>query len=304
VSKGTGHNPKITIGIPAYRNEKTIRATIESVLAQSYGDLKVVISDDSSPDRTAEVCRLIAGVDRRVTFIQQPNNLNYGNFRYLVNLADTEYFMWLAGDDTIAPDYVKENLKILEAREDVVLSVSRCIFVKDGEEIKASTGTYPLMGSTMENVVRYLANPSDNTRMYGIFRATIARKSFPVGDFHAYDWALSARSLLFGKHYEVPEVMFWRDHTPSLNYVQLAQRDGKGRLLKAFPLAPMSYDLVRDPAFPKGREIILSLASLNLEHHLRYCEHYHPQYARVLAPLKRFWDRRVGWRVEVPGRIS
>jgi glycosyltransferase involved in cell wall biosynthesis len=293
---GLLRNPKLTVGVPAYRNAKTIRATVDSILAQSYGDIKIVISDDVSPDDTAEVGQAIAATDSRITFVQQPKNLNYGNFRYLVKSADTEYFMWLAGDDTIGPDFVKENLKILEAREDVVLSVSRCLFLRGGEEVMISEGTYPLMGSTQENLLRFIYRPADNGRMYGIFRTSVLRESFPERDFHGYDFACTIGSLLHGKHYELPEIMMYRDYTPRENYVRFMYRDGKSVLGRLFPLLGLTRHVLAQPGVPRNWKTAVSLASINLNHHLAFCRAYHPRYAKLLPPLIDLWERHISWR--------
>ncbi|MCL4695063.1 MAG: glycosyltransferase family 2 protein [Candidatus Hydrogenedentes bacterium] len=288
--------PRVTIGIPAYRNARTIRATIDSVLAQSYGDFKVVISDDVSPDGTAEICRSIAATDSRITFVQQPQNLNYGNFRYLVNTADTEYFMWLAGDDTIAPDYVKENLRILEARKDVVLSVSKCLFVSGERHIGLATGTYPLMGPTNDNVLRYMFRPCDNTRMYGIFRTEVLSKSFPKKDFFGYDFVVSLISLLYGKHYEIPHIMMRRDYTPRENYVSMMRRDADSLISQWFPAWGLTKDAIGRPDFPRNWKTMILLFSVNIYHHYSVCAKYHPRYAALLPPLIKVWDRHVSWR--------
>ncbi len=49
--------PIITIGLPSYNGEKTIRRTIESILAQTVTNFKLIISDDKSTDSTPQICR-------------------------------------------------------------------------------------------------------------------------------------------------------------------------------------------------------------------------------------------------------
>lgn len=287
---------KLTIGVPAYQNEKTIKATLESILAQTYGDFKVIISDDVSHDGTSDICREVAAGDGRITFVQQPKNLNYGNFRWLVKAADTEYFMWLAGDDKITPQYVEENLRILEARSDVVLSVSKCMFTREGQEIGLSGGTYPLMGSIEENLLRYIYRPCENSRMYGIFRTAVLKEVFPESDFFGYDFTVSACSLLYGKHYEIPRVMLIRDFTPRECRPAMMYRDGRTFLTRWFPVLALTRSMVVRRDFPRSWRIEVALLSMNIYHHYAVMKEFHPKYARILQPIISLWDEHVAWR--------
>ena len=49
--------PRVSIGMPVYNGEHFIRQSVESLLAQTYGDFELVITDNASKDRTEEVCR-------------------------------------------------------------------------------------------------------------------------------------------------------------------------------------------------------------------------------------------------------
>jgi cellulose synthase/poly-beta-1,6-N-acetylglucosamine synthase-like glycosyltransferase/peptidoglycan/xylan/chitin deacetylase (PgdA/CDA1 family) len=53
----TGFHPTVSVIVPAYREELVIIRTVESLLAQGYEGLDIIVVDDGSPDRTAEVCR-------------------------------------------------------------------------------------------------------------------------------------------------------------------------------------------------------------------------------------------------------
>lgn len=289
--------PRLTIGVPAYRNEKTIARTLDSILAQSEGGFRVLISDDLSPDGTEDICRAYAARDPRISYVRQERNLNYGNFRYLVGAAETPCFAWVAGDDSIGPDFVRENLAVLEARADVVLSVSRCQFSRDGVDLQLSEGTYPLMSDVPEeNLLRYLYRPADNTRMYGIFRSQVLKRAFPARDFYGYDFALVIGSLIQGKHFEIPEIMMYRDYTPRDSYVRLMRGDGKTAIDRLFPSLGIARDAWGRPGFPRTRRTAACLASMILNHHLAVCRAFHPRYARLLPPLIDLWDRHVGWR--------
>ena len=88
---------------------------MRSALAQTYSGIEVVVSDDASPHPdVASVLRSLAAVDHRVRVISQPHNLGHtANYRRVLEAARGEFFMWLADDDWIEPDYVERCVAVL-----------------------------------------------------------------------------------------------------------------------------------------------------------------------------------------------
>ena len=60
----------MTIALPVRNGERFIGAAIESVLAQTFGDWELVIGDNASTDRTAEICHAHAATDERIRYIR------------------------------------------------------------------------------------------------------------------------------------------------------------------------------------------------------------------------------------------
>src|SRR5215831_17134423 len=99
--------PVATIGIPVYNGEAYLEEAIRSALAQTADDLEVVISDNASTDRTAEICNDYAQQDSRVRYFRNPRNLGAApNYNIVLANARGRYFKWLAHDDRISPSYV------------------------------------------------------------------------------------------------------------------------------------------------------------------------------------------------------
>lgn len=268
---------RVTVGVPTYNNEATIAATLDSILAQTVTDIEVIISDDGSTDDTWEICRRYEHHDRRIKVFKQQTNLYYMNFRFLLEQASAAYFAWLAGDDTWSPTYLEECAKRLDDRPDVVGCVSRCQFVAEGKPTCLSNGTASLDGEWSANVARYLRSPGDNTRMYGVFRLHALRASFPDKIMHAYDWALSAATLKYGKHVELPKVLMTRQQTPYQNYVKSVRRDHQSKIFRLFPVLSMTLYLIRQEKIPITRKVISALLRLNVSKHVEYMRLMHPK---------------------------
>lgn len=288
---------RVTVGVPTYKNETTIAATIESILAQTVKDIEVIISEDRSPDGTWEICRQYEKLDNRIKLFRQEKNLNYLNLLFVLKQASAPYFVWLGGDDSWAPTYLEECLAVLETRPDVVGCVARCEFISDDEPAWYAVGTASLEEEWEDNVAAFFRSPGDNTRLCGLFRVEALRAAFPNRVMHAYDWAISAATLKFGKHIELPSVLMTRVKTPSVNYMHSVKRDHRSRIYRLFPVLAMSLHLIYQRKIPMKTKVLGALVVLNIRKHQEYMRLVHPQAHSRLCGFYQFLDRYIIWRL-------
>ena len=95
---------KISIIIPAYKAEKTLSRTIDSLLNQTFQDFEIIIVDDGSPDRTGIIADKIASHDERIKVIHQANSGPLEARKSGHKLAMGDYRMHLDSDDTLTKD--------------------------------------------------------------------------------------------------------------------------------------------------------------------------------------------------------
>ena len=125
--------PLVSIGLPVFNGEKYIQQTLDSLLAQSYKNFELNISDNASTDGTEEICRLYAAKDNRVHYYRQPRNVGLkGNWRYVLQLASGEYFMWAQHDDCWSMNYIGTLLKCLLVCPNAILAAGRTLYI-DGD---------------------------------------------------------------------------------------------------------------------------------------------------------------------------
>lgn len=106
----------MTFGLPVRNGEKYIRRAIDSLLAQTFDDFEVVISDNASTDTTPAICRDYSNRDPRIRFHQNDQDVGVlRNFNKLVGLGRGEYFRWLGSDDWLEPDYAADCVAALDA---------------------------------------------------------------------------------------------------------------------------------------------------------------------------------------------
>jgi peptidoglycan-N-acetylglucosamine deacetylase len=109
-SQIASYKPKVAVLIPAYNEEKVIKRTVDAVLDSDYPDLRVIVIDDGSRDRTLEVARAAFAEEElsgRVIILTKPNSgkadaLNFG----LQHLRDEEIFVGIDADTVIAPNAI------------------------------------------------------------------------------------------------------------------------------------------------------------------------------------------------------
>lgn len=102
---------KIDILMATYQGENYLREQIDSILEQSYGNFRLLISDDMSQDGTREILNEYVEKDKRVVVFLQEKNLGVmQNFEFLMKQVESEYFMFSDQDDVWQKDKVQKSV--------------------------------------------------------------------------------------------------------------------------------------------------------------------------------------------------
>jgi glycosyltransferase involved in cell wall biosynthesis len=92
--------PKVSIGMPVYNGETFISEALDSLLAQTFADFELIISDNASTDATQSICEKYASCDPRIKYMGQTHNKGaLANFQFVLDQSQGEFFMWAAADD-------------------------------------------------------------------------------------------------------------------------------------------------------------------------------------------------------------
>lgn len=109
----------VDILLPAYNGEQFLKEQIESVLSQSYPEIRLYIRDDGSTDGTGELLRAFAASDKRVTLVEEPAG-NLGlikSIECLLSHSESRYIMFCDQDDVWCPNKVMEMLNAMLKQE-------------------------------------------------------------------------------------------------------------------------------------------------------------------------------------------
>jgi hypothetical protein len=115
---------RVAVAIPCYRQAEFLPAAVASVCAQTFGELEIVIVDDGSPDATAEVAERLAAAhtERTIRLLRQANQGLSASRNNAVAASSAEYVLPLDADDLIAPTFVEDCVRVLDARPDLSIA--------------------------------------------------------------------------------------------------------------------------------------------------------------------------------------
>lgn len=138
---------RVSIVVPAYNSVDFIRATLESIFAQTYRDFEVIVSDHSSTDGTSEVLESYADKGQ-IQYFQQPAGGGApANWRAVTERAGGEYLKLVCGDDLLAPTILESQVKALDENSKAVMAASqRDLIDADGKPVMGPRGLQGLPG--------------------------------------------------------------------------------------------------------------------------------------------------------------
>ena len=102
----------ISIIVPAYNAEKTVKKAVESAIHQTYKELEIIIVDDGSKDNTRKILEQMAGSDTRIKLIKKDQNEGLSAARNSgMSCASGEYLTFLDADDWIDVEHIEKLLE-------------------------------------------------------------------------------------------------------------------------------------------------------------------------------------------------
>lgn len=239
--------PRVTIGIPTYNRGAALEGAIASAVGQDHGHLEIIVCDNASTDQTAEICASWMQRDSRIRYHRHASNVGaIANFNSLPPMASGAYFMWLADDDRITPNYVSECLAVHARHPEAAL-------VSGISQLAASSGR-AAAGVTIETtssrpwlrVLKYLLLVRDNSGFYGLMKSADARLH-PMKPRLAGDWLLIMVLAFKGPLRIAPSACLIRSADgQSANFDRLMRAHGHSWLARAFPYVVIGNEVRRE----------------------------------------------------------
>jgi glycosyltransferase involved in cell wall biosynthesis len=200
----TVSKPRVSIGLPVFNGEKYLEEALDSILAETYTDFELIISDNSSTDRTAQICVAYVAKDNRIRYYRNERNLGAAwNHNRVVELSRGEYFKWAAYDDVLAPEFLEKCVSVLDKDPYFVLCYSKTARIDKHSTI---VGTYEhrMRISSLRPHERFgdIINVHNSCLpILGVMRAGSLRMTPLFGNYVGTDRNILAEISLIGRMY-------------------------------------------------------------------------------------------------------
>jgi glycosyltransferase involved in cell wall biosynthesis len=204
--------PRVSVGMPVYNGERFAAEAIDSILRQTFADFELIISDNSSTDRTEHICRAYAARDRRVSYFRSAENVGAArNVRRVFELSSAPYFKWAFHDDICEPRFLETCVAVLDRSPSVVLCHPRSAFIDEhGRFLREHNVGCDLRSPLPSDRARqYLLECSNAFHpVFGLIRRTALERTSLIAPYINSDLVLILQLALQGEVHEVADQLF------------------------------------------------------------------------------------------------
>lgn len=196
-----------------YNGTNYLAEAVDSILEQSYDDFELIILDNASTDRTAQICQDYAALDGRIHYHRNPTNIGAGpNFDKAFRLSSGgEYFKWMAHDDVLSPTFLDKCVSALDEDPDAILCQSLVALIDSKGNMRdvydpKLTGTWSTRAS--DRFAAVVLQGHMGADCFGVIRRTALEGSRLMGNYSGSDQVLLAVLALRGRYIQIREPLF------------------------------------------------------------------------------------------------
>lgn len=196
---------KVSLVIPVYNGAPYIEETLESVMAQTYSNLEILIVDDGSTDYTSVICQKYTSKDKRVKYLYKENGGQSSARNLGVKLAEGDWIAFLDSDDLCSPFYIEYLVRVQsETGADLVITGIEDSPNYRMEKLTCDKSTYSTLSVEATLTEMYYDNYgiSPLGKLYS--KALLLRHPYPIGKIHedtdtTYKLVASSTRIAFSK---------------------------------------------------------------------------------------------------------
>ena len=221
------NNPLVSIIVPVYNVQNSVARCLESICAQTWKNIEIILVNDGSRDESFSVCEQFREKDPRIVLVDKSNSGVSDTRNCGMTLASGKYVQFVDSDDYIEPDFT-ERLVTAAETNNADLVIAPYWMVIPANSCKAGQA----LESLQENLGIEEKRP-DDVREYGFLpegiydRDTFALRLMekPASFFYSVLWnKLYRRDLIRMAQIRFENVVFAEDQLFNTRYLQAAQR--------------------------------------------------------------------------------
>lgn len=188
--------------MPVFNGARFLPEALTSILAQTYGDFELLISDNASTDATRDICADFAAKDSRIRYDRLPENMGAAyNYNRLVPMARGELFKWAAHDDRLHRKFLARCVEVHAAlREPPSIVYPQSEFIDARGTVIGRDRDMMSATSKLPWVRAFQALQSMNmtSPIAGVFHKSTLQKTRLIGSFVSSDYVLLLEAALLG----------------------------------------------------------------------------------------------------------
>jgi glycosyltransferase involved in cell wall biosynthesis len=263
--------PRLHIGLPVYNGENYLSEELDSLLAQTFTDFEIIISDNGSTDATPRIAQEYAARDARVKYLRYEENQGGAwNWNNTFAHSSAELFKWASHDDMHDPHYIERCIEILDRDPQVVLCYTAARYIDgEGKPILDEEGKAIVGGRRNDGCHLRQRQPHLRLRgylgrypmhvLFGVARRDALARTRMMGRFASADRLLVGEIALQGQVHEIDEELFIRRLHESMSWtVKTSEHD------YAVWYDPKNNGRRTHPMLQRGKELVQGIRHAKL----------------------------------------
>jgi glycosyltransferase involved in cell wall biosynthesis len=263
------HSPRVSVIVPAHNYARFLPETLDSVLAQTFGDWECIIVDDGSTDATAAVAASYVERDSRIRYVHQANRGLAAARNTGLAQARGELIQFLDADDRLASSKLETHVAFLDSHSGTDVAYSEVGFFRSENPLQLT----PSLGGRLSQSIMARVHGSDEAfeklehfNIMPVLAALVRRGAFErAGSFDeaapsCEDWGLWIRCAAAGCRFDfvdAPEPLAAvRSHGQSMSRDHTRMTRGLIAIARAFQESPVS---TANGRFPLAYEVALGI---------------------------------------------
>jgi glycosyltransferase involved in cell wall biosynthesis len=182
--------PLVSIGVPVYNGEQFLARTLQSLLAQTYTNLEIIICDNASTDGTEAICREFAARDVRIRYVRNASNIGaIPNFRRTLDHATGQYFAWTPADDVRPAQAIEHCVAAFATHRDAVMVHGQLDLdlPREGRAVSVANHLQLETPSAPARVREFTKHLEHVAMLFGLYRRDVLQ-TVPFGNHMAADY--------------------------------------------------------------------------------------------------------------------
>lgn len=195
----------ISVIVPVYNAEKTLRRCVDSLLDQNFPDAEIILINDGSKDASDELCRGYQAADARIVYLKKENGGVSSARNAGLDLATGTYITFVDSDDYVEPDYFQTILELIEQSNPDWIQFSNTLLRGEARTVRQRASvSFSEQSDCLDEISSMICHKSINGPCDKVYKKSILDRmqlsfltSIEIGEDWAFNLAYSCSVQTF-----------------------------------------------------------------------------------------------------------